>query len=72
MIPALVANAVVTIIKKQFKLDKLVSYVFERNELDERCDILEDKVKILESKSHPPRDFVVCEKCKQKIKEQEK
>ena len=71
MIPAIVANAVVTIIRKQFKLDKLVSYVFEKNELDDRCDILEEKVEKLESSAHPPRDFVVCEMCKQKIKEKE-
>ena len=69
MIPAMVANAVIAIIQKQFKLDKLVSYVFERNELDDRCDTLEEKVKVLEEKAHAPRDFVVCEKCNQKIKE---
>ena len=97
MIPAVLANAVIAIIQKQFKLDKLVSYVFERNELDDRCDELEkkvdnlyedsdmcadnmsdaldvieslkDRVKELESNAHPPRDFIVCEKCKQKIKE---
>ena len=71
MIPALVANAVVNIIQKQFKLDKLVSYVFERDELDDRCDEIEDRLVKLESNAHPPRDFVVCEHCKQKIKEKE-
>ena len=30
---------------------------------------LKDRVNELESNTHPPRDFVVCEKCKQKIKE---
>ena len=39
------------------------------NELDDRCDKLEEKVKVLEEKAHTPRDFVVCENCKQKIKE---
>ena len=97
MIQALVIKGVVGILQKQFKLDKLVSYVFEKNELDDRCDELEkkvdnlyedsdmcadnmsdaldvieslkDRVKELESNAHPPRDFIVCEKCKQKIKE---
>ena len=69
MIPAIVAQAVVKLVAKQFKLDKVVSYVFDQNELDDRCDTLEEKVKVLEEKAHAPRDFVVCEKCNQKIKE---
>ena len=46
-----------------------MSYVFEKNELDDRCDEIEDRLVKLESNTHPPRDFVVCEYCKQKIKE---
>ena len=30
---------------------------------------LEKKVKSLEDVAHPPRTFVTCEECKQKIKE---
>tara|TARA_R100000781_G_C4007049_1_gene102351 strand:+ start:315 stop:530 length:216 start_codon:yes stop_codon:yes gene_type:complete len=69
MIEGFVIKGIIKIIQKQFKLDKIVSYVFDQNELDDRCDVLEDKVKKLEEKAHPPRDFVVCEMCKNKIKE---
>jgi len=30
---------------------------------------LKNKVRVLEDDSHPKRDFVMCEKCKQEIKE---
>ena len=69
MIEGFVVKGAIKIIQKQFKLDKIVSYVFEQNELDERCDKLEEKVEALEKKAHAPRDFVVCEQCKEKIKE---
>ena len=69
MIPNIIIKGVITILQKQFKLDKLMSYVFEQNELDDRCDSLEERVGNLECDTHPPRDFVVCDKCKQKIKE---
>ena len=69
MIEGFVIKGVIKVIQKQFKLDKVVSYVFDQNELDDRCDKLEEKVKVLEEKAHTPRDFVVCEECKNKIKE---
>ena len=68
MIEGFVLKGVVKVIQKQFKLDKIVSYVFDQNELDDRCDVLEERVKALEEKAHAPRDFVVCEKCKNQIK----
>ena len=39
------------------------------NELDSKVKCLEEKVKLLEKLSHPPREFVVCDNCKCKIKE---
>ena len=69
MIEGFVIKGVIKVIQKQFKLDKIMSYVFDQNELDDRCDKLEEKVNALEEKAHTPRDFVVCEKCNQKIKE---
>tara|TARA_Y100000401_G_C8324643_1_gene227433 strand:- start:2979 stop:3296 length:318 start_codon:yes stop_codon:yes gene_type:complete len=33
------------------------------------CKLLEERIKILEENSHPPRDFVRCNECKQTIKE---
>ena len=76
MIPAIVAQAVVKLVAKQFKLDKILSYVEEPNDADERIDKLEVDVfklqsiiNILQESSHSPRDFVICDDCKKKIKE---
>ena len=62
--------------KKKFKLDKVLDYVENPNDADERIDKLELDAfhqgklidKLLEN-SHPKREFVLCEKCKQQIKE---
>jgi len=76
MIPAIVAQAVVKLVAKQFKLDKILSYVENPNDADERIDKLEidifklqSTINALQESSHAPRDFVVCEGCKKKIKE---
>tara|TARA_Y100000004_G_scaffold178625_1_gene221377 strand:- start:519 stop:650 length:132 start_codon:yes stop_codon:yes gene_type:complete len=34
-----------------------------------RLDLIEERLRILEENSHPPREFVTCEKCNNKIKE---
>ena len=49
MIPAIVAQAVVKLVAKQFKLDKILSYVEEPNDADERIDKLEMDVFMLQS-----------------------
>jgi len=49
MIPAIVAQAVVKLVAKQFKLDKILSYVEEPNDADERIDKLEMDVFKLQS-----------------------
>ena len=41
-------NAVATALTKHFKLDKVMSYVFEDNELDEEVKQLNKRVDILE------------------------
>tara|TARA_Y100000034_G_scaffold65773_1_gene79419 strand:- start:432 stop:668 length:237 start_codon:yes stop_codon:yes gene_type:complete len=76
MISAIVAQAVVKLVAKQFKLDKILSYVEEPNDADERIDKLEMDVfklqsiiNVLEESSHKPRNFIICEDCKKKIKE---
>tara|TARA_Y100001938_G_scaffold149732_1_gene237692 strand:- start:224 stop:460 length:237 start_codon:yes stop_codon:yes gene_type:complete len=76
MIQALVVNAVVKLLAKQFKLDKILSYVEEPNDADKRIDELEldvfglkQRIKALDEIAHEPRDFVSCNKCKKKIKE---
>ena len=72
IIPKMLINAVANKLVKHFKLDKIVSYVFEDNELDEKTKNHEDRIKILESMAHQKRDFVVCDECKQQIKQKEK
>jgi len=53
MIPALVIKAVlpkvVKLVAKQFKLDKILSYVEEPNELDEEVERLRSRIEMLET-----------------------
>ena len=42
-------NAVANKLVKHFKLDKIVNYVFEDNELDNKTKELENRIKIIES-----------------------
>ena len=63
----MVINSVASKLAKHFKLEKIMSYVFDDNELDEKTKELENRVKILESMAHPKKDFVTCCKCKQEI-----
>jgi hypothetical protein len=68
----IVADKVISIILKKFKLDKVLDYVENPNDADERIDKLELDVyhqsrliERLERDSHPP----VCKECNKKIKE---
>ena len=83
MIQAILLDKAVKLLAKQFKLEKLLKYVEEPNDADGRIDNLEvdlaqsilvmsrisESIEGLKCDSHPPREFVVCKKCKQKIKE---
>ena len=69
IIPKMLINTIATQMVKHFKLDKMMSYVFEDNELDKKVQYLEGKIESLEKLSHPPKEFVVCDNCKCKIKE---
>ena len=69
MIQAVILKSVVRLVAKQFKLDKILEYVENPNDADKRIDKLELDVFALQQISHEPRDFIVCDKCKQKIKE---
>jgi hypothetical protein len=76
MIPAILAQSAVKLIAKQFKLDKILAYVEDPNDADERIDELEldvfdikRRLKVLDEVSHEPREFVRCEDCNRKIKE---
>ena len=50
MIPAIVARTVVKLVASQFKLDKILSYVEEPNDADERIDKLETDMFKLQSR----------------------
>ena len=69
MIPELVLKQVVKLVSKQFKLDKILKYVEQPNELDDQVYHLEKRLSSLECMAHPPKEFIVCETCKSKIKE---
>jgi len=71
LIPKMLINQVATSLTKHFKLDKIMNYVFDDNELDDKVRCLEDKIELLEKMAHAPRDFVTCEECKHIIKEKE-
>ena len=63
---------VLDVIIKQFKLEKmekLIEYVENPNDADEKIEDLEKRLKTLEENSHPPRTFVRCEDCNKQIKE---
>ena len=50
-------NSVAGALTKHFKLDKVMSYVFDDNELDEKVKNLEERLNLLEKVSHSPKDF---------------
>ena len=45
----MVINIVSSKLAKHFKLEKIMSYVFDDNELDEKTKELENRIKIIES-----------------------
>ena len=63
----LLVDAVIKIIKKTFKFDKVLDYVEKPNELDEEMKHVKSRLYSLEKMSHPPRDFVICDECKCKV-----
>tara|TARA_B100001939_G_scaffold7194_1_gene6641 strand:- start:286 stop:456 length:171 start_codon:yes stop_codon:yes gene_type:complete len=48
IVQKMIINAVVKLISKQFKLDKILKYVEEPNELDEELKQLKNRVDIIE------------------------
>ena len=64
-----IIDRILDILIKQYKLDKVLNYVEKPNELDKEVDELKEQIIKLEAKAHAPRDFVICEMCKEKIKE---
>ena len=74
----IIVEKVIKLLAKQFKFDKILDYVENPNDADERIDKLEVNIfhqgklisQLLDD-SHPKRDFVICEKCKKQIEENE-
>ena len=64
-----VIKLAIKMLTKQFKLDKIYKYVFDKNELDDTVKNHEERLKKVESMAHEPRDFVQCCECKKDIKE---
>ena len=49
IIPKMLINSVATVLTKHFKLDKMMNYVFDKNELDTKVEDLERRVNIIEN-----------------------
>ena len=52
-------------------IKSIMNYVFEKNILDEQMDMVLARLEKLEKDSHPPKSYVVCDKCNYKIKQYE-
>ena len=59
----------ISILAKQFKLDKVLDYVENPNEADKEIKNLRARVVSLEKMAHPQREFVICNQCKKQIEE---
>ena len=49
IVPKVLINHVATKLTKHFKLDKIMAYVFDRNELDTKVENLERRLEIIEN-----------------------
>ena len=65
IIPKMLINSVANALTKHFKLDKMMSYVFDDNELDNKVKDLEKRIGLVERIAHPSKEF----KCNYKKEE---
>ena len=73
MIVKMVVPKVLDMVIRQFKMDKVMEYVFDRNELDHKMREVEKRLNKLESKSHKPIDYKKeIDKLKKEIKKGKK
>tara|TARA_R110000824_G_scaffold156675_6_gene329873 strand:- start:391 stop:588 length:198 start_codon:yes stop_codon:yes gene_type:complete len=56
----MVINSVANKLAKHFKLDKVMNYVFDSNDLDDKMKEVLIRLNLLEKMSHPPKNL----KCK--------
>ena len=66
IIPKMLINSVANALTKHFKLDKMMSYVFDDNELDNKVKDLEKRIGLVERIAHPSKEF----KCNYKKEEE--
>ena len=57
LIPKMLINAVANALVKHFKLDKIMSYVFDDNELDKKVSEMDKRLNLLEKMAHPPKNI---------------
>ena len=69
LVQKLIIKEVLRLLTKKFKLNDVLKYVKEPNELDNKSEELENRIKILEALAHPQKEFVRCLECNSKIKE---
>ena len=62
IIPKALINQIANSLTKDFRLDKVMSYVFDDNELDNKVTGHEKRLKLLEKMAHVPKN-IKCE-CK--------
>ena len=67
MIASMFIDSAIRALAKKFKLDKVLSYVENDNELDLSVKHIEKRLELLEKMSHPQREFVSCKICEDKI-----
>ena len=49
----------------------IMKYVVEENELDQQMGSVRARLDKLEKDSHPPKSYIVCDKCSYKIRQYE-
>jgi hypothetical protein len=52
-------------------IKSIMKYVFDKNPLDCQMEMVLVRLEKLEKNSHPPKSYVVCDKCNYKIKQYE-
>ena len=65
IVPKMLINTVANKLTKHFKLDKIMNYVFEDNELDKKVSKMEKRLNLLEKMVELPKNF----KCNYKKRE---
>jgi hypothetical protein len=66
IIPRMLINQVAGYLTKHFKLDKIMEYVFDDNELDKKSSQMDKRLNLLEKMAHLPKN------CKCNYKNEEK